>query len=462
MQQVTPTRSEGDESSAELATTLHQIIQSCLDDNDRARPSSGSIIDHLRPNVGTRDAPTLVSGVLSKLSTVSTKGLSKQQVRRVKAEVATYAELCQRCLESGSVPSQDTLLSFYSYVEDSRSVSPSKLKVIQQLLPLLQPHWESLSRNEGIVSSSSELDVDLDDLSPTRMSETLLDSGSETEDYVENMAITRMQARNQVERELAESTGGLVASLSEKVAARQLAWVKEIAAYHEQELERQEREPATQHAQWKRIRDDQDSEATSASDSPNGSIAGHNQRRGCSSHPDLVPDRAGLDLSMLHPQSQNASHSPVEQTSAQEQILPLNARPLGLGSSTIPSKYMAGAPIPGHRADELPSNSPSVATRKRKPAHLTLDTWLDTPWRREPTPGMQSIKSSRFLEIAEQPKYPDGTNPPNPVLAGGRKSHVYDKRFLLQFRHVSKELPSVDWDQKMTNMFGLMGEYGEA
>ncbi|WPH02167.1 Hypothetical protein R9X50_00502200 [Acrodontium crateriforme] len=98
------------------------------------------------------------------------------------------------------------------------------------------------------------------------------------------------------------------------------------------------------------------------------------------------------------------------------------------------------------------------AAQKPKPAHLKLETAKRVE-PAEPTPGMQALKSARFLEVKEEAKYPDGFKSPNPALiAGGRKGRVYDKDFLLQFQNVFKEKPSIDWDQKVKETLGPSDE----
>ncbi|KAM3421408.1 hypothetical protein BST61_g1802 [Cercospora zeina] len=107
-------------------------------------------------------------------------------------------------------------------------------------------------------------------------------------------------------------------------------------------------------------------------------------------------------------------------------------------------------------ADATPAAAaPRAGSSKPKPAHLKLETNKPVE-RAEPTPGMQALKSSRFLELQEEAKYPDGFKSPNPALNpnGARKGHAYDKKFLLQFQTIFKEKPSVDWDQKVKDTLG--------
>lgn len=100
---------------------------------------------------------------------------------------------------------------------------------------------------------------------------------------------------------------------------------------------------------------------------------------------------------------------------------------------------------------------------KAKPAHLKLETNKSVE-RAEPTPGMQALKSARFLELKEEAKYPDGFKSPNPALNQNQRTQgrAYDKDFLLQFQPVFKEKPSVDWDQKVRDTLGGGDEPGSA
>ncbi|SMQ49013.1 unnamed protein product [Zymoseptoria tritici ST99CH_3D7] len=105
-----------------------------------------------------------------------------------------------------------------------------------------------------------------------------------------------------------------------------------------------------------------------------------------------------------------------------------------------------------------------AGAQKSKPAALKLETNKPVE-RAEPTPGMQALKSARFLELKEDAKYPDGFKSPNPALNQGSqrvKGRAYDKDFLLQFQNVFKEKPSVDWDQKVKDTLGPGDEPGSA
>ncbi|KAF2863711.1 hypothetical protein K470DRAFT_254606 [Piedraia hortae CBS 480.64] len=99
-----------------------------------------------------------------------------------------------------------------------------------------------------------------------------------------------------------------------------------------------------------------------------------------------------------------------------------------------------------------PPPAPTISGTKPKPAHLRLETSTRVD-AGEPTPGMKSVRTSRFLEIKEEARYPEGVQSPNPAQNAG-KGHAYDAAFLLQFQNIFTEKPSVDWDQKVRDTLG--------
>ena len=112
---------------------------------------------------------------------------------------------------------------------------------------------------------------------------------------------------------------------------------------------------------------------------------------------------------------------------------------------------MPPPPVPSAQAQQ----PKQPAARQHKPAALKLQTKTIEP--AQPTPGMQSLKSARFLQVkGESVSYPDGFASPNPALnlSGKRNGRQYDKSFLLQFQEVFKEKPSTDWDTKVKETVG--------
>ena len=135
----------------------------------------------------------------------------------------------------------------------------------------------------------------------------------------------------------------------------------------------------------------------------------------------------------------------------------------GSGTETPASEEAEPSPMPPPAEPASAMQSRAIGAQKPKPAHLKLETTkrVEAP---EPTPGMQALKSARFLEIKEEARYPDGFKSPNPALnvSGTRKGRSYDKDFLLQFQPVFQEKPSVDWDQKVKETLGPSDEPGSA
>jgi translation initiation factor 4G len=111
-------------------------------------------------------------------------------------------------------------------------------------------------------------------------------------------------------------------------------------------------------------------------------------------------------------------------------------------------------------AEPTPVANAAQAAQKPKPAHLKLETNKRVE-PAEPTPGMQALKSSRFLSVKEELSYPEGVKSPNPAL-NQKEGRAYDKDFLLQFQSVFKEKPTVDWDQKVKDTLGGGDEPGSA
>jgi translation initiation factor 4G len=138
----------------------------------------------------------------------------------------------------------------------------------------------------------------------------------------------------------------------------------------------------------------------------------------------------------------------------------------GSGTETPASEEAEPSPMPPPAQPSSGSlaRPAGISTAgKPKPAHLKLETTKRVE-PAEPTPGMQALKSARFLALKEEAKYPDGFKSPNPALNvnGTRKGKAYDKDFLLQFQNVFKEKPSVDWDQKVRETLGPGDEPGSA
>ncbi|KAG8415112.1 hypothetical protein J3458_008991 [Metarhizium acridum] len=110
-------------------------------------------------------------------------------------------------------------------------------------------------------------------------------------------------------------------------------------------------------------------------------------------------------------------------------------------------------------AEEKAAGDAAGQKRSAKPAALNLAPLntkpVDPP---QPSAALQSLKSSRFLQVMDQEIYPTGINSPNPALnaavAKKGKSFKYDAAFLLQFQKVFTEQPSLEFHQQVKSLIG--------
>lgn len=106
-----------------------------------------------------------------------------------------------------------------------------------------------------------------------------------------------------------------------------------------------------------------------------------------------------------------------------------------------------------------PPSAKSTGKERAKPAALNLAP-LKTGSVEAPPPSaaMQALKSSRFLTVRDEIKYPNGIASPNPAVnaAAAKKggSFKYDSAFLLQFQKVFVEQPSVEFSQQVKALIG--------
>ncbi|KAJ2991402.1 hypothetical protein NUW58_g2528 [Xylaria curta] len=105
------------------------------------------------------------------------------------------------------------------------------------------------------------------------------------------------------------------------------------------------------------------------------------------------------------------------------------------------------------------SAKPGPSGRAPKPQALNLAP-LNTKTVEPPQPSaaLQSLKTARLLDVIKADIYPPGINSPNPALnaAVTKKgtSFKYDAAFLLQFKTVFTEQPSVDFHQQIKTLIG--------
>lgn len=102
---------------------------------------------------------------------------------------------------------------------------------------------------------------------------------------------------------------------------------------------------------------------------------------------------------------------------------------------------------------------PGPGGRGNKPAALNLaplkTNSIEPP---QPSAALQSLKTARLLDTIKTDIYPAGIQSPNPALnaAVSRKgtSFKYDPSFLLQFKSVFTEQPSLDFNQQVKTLIG--------
>ena len=247
----------------------------------------------------------------------------------------------------------------------------------------------------------------------------------ETEEERMEREIAEMEAKEREEEER-ENAYQEKRRKEKEVAAGKEA---EEQAKRDEELKRQEREAEEREEQKERDRAraaEKDAEGDDDTDDQGKNLFAELKK------PTLGPGASAPDSGTETPASEEAEHSPM--------------------------------PPPAQPATGSLARTAGAATaQKPKPAHLKLETTkrVEAP---EPTPGMQALKSARFLTLKEEAKYPDGFKSPNPALnlSGTRKGKAYDKDFLLQFQSVFKEKPSVDWDMKVRETLGPGDEPGSA
>lgn len=134
---------------------------------------------------------------------------------------------------------------------------------------------------------------------------------------------------------------------------------------------------------------------------------------------------------------------------------------LKAGGTLTPQTDEEGAakPTPGGSGVATPVSDLSMGpprARRSRAAELTLDTKKSVE-PSEPSATLKSLNSARLLDDLSKVSYPSGFVSPNPALnasAPADKKFKYDKEFLLQFQSVFKEKPSLDWDQKIRDVFG--------
>ncbi|KAB2569931.1 MIF4G-like type 3 [Lasiodiplodia theobromae] len=215
---------------------------------------------------------------------------------------------------------------------------------------------------------------------------------------------------------------------------------REIAEMEAAEREEEEREKAFQE---KRKRDKEEAEAKAAEAAAK---ADEEMKR---------LEREAEERELAKERGEKKEQSEEDKAEAAKLFASLKKPTFGPGAAAAEAEPAASDAMP-------PPAQPAskAAAAKPKPAALKLETRkpVEPP---APTPGMQSLKSARFLRVQNDDlRYPEGIKSPNPALNQGRggKGFKYDKDFLLQFQEVFKEKPSVDWDNRVRETVGDGGD----
>ncbi|KAL1650397.1 hypothetical protein SLS58_001214 [Diplodia intermedia] len=215
---------------------------------------------------------------------------------------------------------------------------------------------------------------------------------------------------------------------------------REIAEMEAAEREEEEREKAFQE---KKKKQKEEAEAKAAEAAKN---ADDEMKR---------LEREAEERELAKERGEKKEQTEEEKAEAAKLFASLKKPTLGPGAEAESAAASDAMPPPAQPASKV-----AAAAAKPKPAALKLETRkpVEPP---APTPGMQALKSARFLRVqADDLKYPEGVKSPNPALNQGRggKGFKYDKDFLLQFQEVFKEKPSVDWDNKVRETVGEGGD----
>lgn len=105
-------------------------------------------------------------------------------------------------------------------------------------------------------------------------------------------------------------------------------------------------------------------------------------------------------------------------------------------------------------SETMPPPANRVVERgKQKPSPLNLQIKTSEPG--PPSAALTSLRSARFIDDLNSVNYPANILSPNPALnPAATGKFKYPKDFLMQFKDVFTEKPSVDWDQKMRETVG--------
>ncbi|KAI1823081.1 hypothetical protein F4861DRAFT_540383 [Xylaria intraflava] len=156
-----------------------------------------------------------------------------------------------------------------------------------------------------------------------------------------------------------------------------------------------------------------------------------------------------------------AAQSGAGATESTAELLKRTAAPRDADAKEKSANEATTKPASLNLNDKSPvaSSKPGPSGRAPKPQALNLaplsTKTVEAP---QPSAALQSLRTARLLEVIKTDIYPPGINSPNPALnaAVAKKgtSFKYDSAFLLQFKTVFTDQPSLDFHQQVKNLIG--------
>ena len=134
----------------------------------------------------------------------------------------------------------------------------------------------------------------------------------------------------------------------------------------------------------------------------------------------------------------------------------LKPNPFGTPSGESPAGMTPAESGTATPVSDVSMPPPAKATRRPKAAELTLDTKkpVEPP---EPSATLKALQSAKKVDDISKIVYPSDIASPNPALnsnAPADRGFKYNKEFLLQFKSVFKEKPTLDWDARIREALG--------
>ncbi|KAI0393655.1 hypothetical protein F5Y17DRAFT_458664 [Xylariaceae sp. FL0594] len=142
-----------------------------------------------------------------------------------------------------------------------------------------------------------------------------------------------------------------------------------------------------------------------------------------------------------------------------EEQLKMSPEELRKAQAISETAAKAADPSVADKQASVSGTKPSPSVRAPKPQALNLAP-LNTKTVEAPQPSaaLQSLKTARLLDRFNADIYPAGIRSPNPAINPAvekkGRSFKYDSAFLLQFKPVFTEQPSLDFHQQVKNLIG--------